>query len=123
MISFNEWMNEIAISGGIDLADQPSFRRPSKLAPDASAGRIFRVSFSPSTLSMLRSFGTDSRGLPGQVQEVLDSMVGGVAMMSNEDAEAFRRVAQEMKRSGGMMAMAGGEMERAIDEAVSEAVK
>lgn len=123
MISFNEWINEIAISGSLGLVDQPTPRRSSKLAPDASASRIFRVRLNPSVLSMIRSFATDSGGLPEDVQGVLDSMVGGVAMMSNEDADAFRRVASEMRGSGGVMSHAAAEIDKAIENSVREAVK
>ena len=122
MISFNEWINEISSAGSLSLPEMPSMRRQSKLVPDSSAGRIFKVRLDPSVLSMMRSFGTDSGGMPKAVQDVLGSMDGGFAMMSNEDMTSVRGLSSEMRREGGLMSQAARELDGALEDSIRTAV-
>ena len=71
---------------------------------------------------MMRSFGTDSGGMPKAVQDVLGSMDGGFAMMSNEDMTSFRGLSSEMRREGGLMSQAARELDGALEDSIRSAV-
>lgn len=121
MKSFLEWV-EFYHPGGLEVPSGPSLRRGSKLTPDPMVGKVFGMALKPSTLSMIRAFGTDSGGLPRAVQDVLESMDDGALIMSNEDMVAFRELAGRMAASGGFMKAAADDILRSLDGAVEEAM-
>lgn len=125
MISFNKWieLKEIAVSGDIEVPEQPSFRRGSKLTPDPMVGKVFGMVLKPSTLSMIRAFGTDSGGLPKEVQGVLDTIEDGALIMSNEDMVVFRDLANRMVSAGGFMKAAADDILNSLEGAVREATR
>ena len=96
-------------------------RGGSKIQPDSAAQRVYKVRVPQSTLSMIRSFATDSGGLPDSIQGVLDSMEGGQLMMSNQEVASFRDLAQKMRMSGGMMARAADDLSGSVEGAVDYA--
>lgn len=121
MKSFLEWV-EFYHPGGLEVPSVPTLRRASKLTPDPMASKGFGMVLKPSTLSMIRAFGTDSGGLPPAVQGVLDTMDDGALIMSNEDMVAFKELAGRMAASGGFMKAAADDILRSLDGAVEEAM-
>lgn len=121
MKSFLEWV-EFYHPGGLEVPSEPSFRGGSRLTPDPMVGKEFGMVLKPSTLSAIRSFGTDSGGLPRTVQYVLDSMEDGALIMSNEDMAAFKDLAAKMGASGGFMKAAADDILRSLEGAVEEAM-
>lgn len=125
MISFMEWVraNEISHSGELaGLGGGRPFRGASSLAPDLRATKVFGFVASPSLLSSIRRYGAAAGGLPPAVEAVLDDIDDDVAMLSNGELEAFRRLASDMRAAGGFASIAGEELGRALSGAVSAAL-
>lgn len=126
MISFGEWLElkEIAVAGDVEVPERPSLRGTSRLAPDPMVGKLFGMVLRPSTLLMVKAFVNTSNGRPWAVKRVLDTMDDDVLIMSNEDMEAFRSLAAEMKTSGQaeIVKAAGDDILRSLAGAVEEAM-